>query len=65
MKLIDKVKPEILDALKESKITYSSSITVTIYYKKNIKYDNKSMCDYIRNNTFIFYNRMLFNNQKR
>tara|TARA_R110002012_G_scaffold5342_4_gene24395 strand:+ start:593 stop:832 length:240 start_codon:yes stop_codon:yes gene_type:complete len=30
MKLIDKVKPEILDALKESKITYSSSYELII-----------------------------------
>ena len=30
MRLIDKVKPEILDALKESKITYSSSYKLII-----------------------------------
>ena len=30
MKLIDQVKPEILDALKESKITYSSSYKLII-----------------------------------
>ena len=30
MKLIDKIKPEILDALKESKITYSSSYELII-----------------------------------
>ena len=30
MKLIDKVKPEILDALKESKIKYSSSYELII-----------------------------------
>ena len=30
MKLIDKVKPEVLDALKESKIKYSSSYSLII-----------------------------------
>ena len=30
MKLIDKIKPEVLDALKESKIKYSSSYSLII-----------------------------------
>ena len=30
MKLIDKVKPEVLDALKQSKITYNSSYELII-----------------------------------
>ena len=36
MKLIDKVKPEVLDALKESKIKYSSSYSLIITSLSNI-----------------------------
>ena len=36
MKLIDQVKPEILDALKESKIKYSSSYELIITSLSNI-----------------------------
>ena len=37
MKLIDQVKPEILDALKESKIKYSSSYELIITTLSNIE----------------------------
>ena len=36
MKLIDQIKPEILDALKESKIKYSSSYELIITSLSNI-----------------------------
>ena len=35
MKLIDKVKPEILDALEESKITYNSTYSIIIASLRN------------------------------
>ena len=35
MKLIDKVKPEVLDALKESKIKYNSTYSVIIASLRN------------------------------
>ena len=37
MKLIDKVKPEVLDALKQSKITYNSSYELIITYMSKIE----------------------------
>ena len=36
MKLIDQIKPEVLDALKESKITYSSSYRSIIASLSNV-----------------------------
>ena len=48
MRLIDQVKPEVLDALAESKIDYSSSYRSIIAslssadrYKKNINYETE------------------------
>ena len=37
MKLIDQIKPEVLDALKESKIKYSSSYELIITSMSNIE----------------------------
>ena len=44
MKLINKIKPEVLDALKESKIKYSSSYSLIIASLSNTdKYRNLSI----------------------